>query len=289
MIFTQKPTTTNLATRLSYIPESAQIEICFGGVNPYRLRDGERTTCYGIYIPATEENPSVGIIVDNGTGIRNVVNFMRDRGHKIMIQLQTHIHFDHVMAARHNNFLRDGTIDHNLTPPYDLKEIMRLFSRRLYPVDFELEPVEEWGDSFEKHGMKIEKMYLPHGLDRSTGFKITALGKVIIVATDCELNTDEHRKRFNDWSENADLIIIDMQDNDVFYRPGYGHNCPELIGDLLSVRENSKPMRVALVHRESRSAIENTWDLMQIVGELNQAKKHLVSLFVPDNNDVVKI
>lgn len=255
------PTHPTLTQKLAHIPKNEPlIEICFGGVSPLGPRNG-LTTCYGIYIPATTKNPSVGIIIDNGTGIHNVMNFMTERQPKQMFLLQTHLHLDHIIGTRFNKYLF-GMLENTtcLITEHALAEMSRLVSPPLHPITMKFVGPSNL-PLFERYGVKIVHHELPHGSDISTGFRIEALGQVIVVATDCELNTPVDQRRFAEWSRGAHMIVLDMKyDSKERYHSGHGHNHPGLIHETLShwrdVNDFSAKTHLVLVHRDGPSIPE---------------------------------
>lgn len=228
------------------------ITIHFGGVAPFR-DGGQPTTCYGIYVPETSDNVSIGIIIDNGTGIHNVLRFMKEKKPERTIQLQTHLHLDHLMGLRFNRLLfTPGGITHCLVPEVMLDEMCALVRRPFHPVDMIPAPTEKHEEIFDAYGVKIEPYTLPHPPDYSTGFRITTLGKTFVVATDCELAAEEDQQNFAEWSKNAGLIILDMEYSDHNYKKGFGHNCPSLVIETLKKRASigGKNAVLLLVHRD---------------------------------------
>lgn len=248
-------TQTPLTQRPTHISENQpQIEICFGGVSPFGPRNG-LTTCYGFHVPATKKNPSVGIIIDNGTGIHNVIKFMTKRQPQHIILLQTHLHLDHIIGIRFNKYLFGILANTScLITEYALAEMNRLVSPPLHPIAMRFAGPSNL-PSFQKYDVKITDHELPHGSDVSTGFRIETLGKVIVVATDCELRTTENQEKFAEWSKNAGVIILDMKyGSKETYREGHGHNHPGLIHQTLmhwsAASTPGAKTHLALVHRD---------------------------------------
>lgn len=287
-------TQTTLATNLSYIPANEpQIEICFGGVSPLGPLN-RLTTCYGIYIPANKIDPSVSIIIDNGTGIHNVLKFMDKRKPERMILLQTHLHLDHLVGLRFNKYLFERTSStHCLIHPYLLEYMETLLSFPLHPVDMEL--LESNYDnlaSFERYGVTITFHNLPHGSEKSTGFRIETLGKVIVVATDCELRTTDDQVSFAKWSKNATVIILDMEHtSEETYRIGHGHNHPGLIHKTLGHWSNASNVdaktHLVLVHRDGPSVPHDFIKSVLTPGMQIASHNAVSRVSMPDDGDII--
>ncbi len=280
-----------LHTAIHTLP--GNIDICFGGVSPFGQQNG-LTTCYGIYIPATTTNLSVGIIIDNGTGIHNVMKFMTERQPQRMILLQTHLHLDHIIGVRFNKYLF-GMLENTtcLITEYALAEMNRLVRPPLHPIDMRFVGPSNL-PSFEKYGVKIIDHELPHGSDVSTGFRIEALGKVIVVATDCELKTTEDQVSFAKWSKNADMIILDMKYGiEEKYKEGHGHNHFGLIHQTMRqwgvASTPGAQTYLALVHRDGPSIPH------EFISKVVNSPMHLVHLDavkrvnMPDDGDIISL
>lgn len=279
-----------LHTAIHTLPEN--IDICFGGVSPFGQQNG-LTTCYGIYIPATTTNLSVGIIIDNGTGIHNVMKFMTKRQPQRMILLQTHLHLDHIIGVRFNKYLF-GMLENTtcLITEYALAEMNKLVSQPLHPIDMRFVGSSNL-PSFEKYGVKIVHHELPHGSDVSTGFRIEALGKVIVVATDCELKTTEDQVSFAQWSRDADMIILDMQyDSKERYKEGHGHNHPDLIHQTMRhwgvVSTPDTQTHLALVHREEPS-IPHEFISTVVTSAMHTVYRAVRQVSMPDDGDITSL
>jgi phosphoribosyl 1,2-cyclic phosphodiesterase len=285
-------TQTTLATNLSYIPANEpHIEICFGGVSPLGPLNG-LTTCYGIYIPANKIDPSVGIIIDNGTGIHNVMKFMDKRKPERMVLLQTHLHVDHIIGVLFNKYLF-GMLENTtcLITEYALAEMNRLVSPPLHPIAMRFVGPSNL-PSFQKYGVKITDYELPHGSDVSTGFRIEALGKVIVVATDCELRTPEDQRKFAQWSKDAGMLVLDMKyASEETYRVGHGHNHPGLIHKTLGHWSNASNVdaktHLALVHRDGPSVPHDFIESVLTPGMRIASHNAVSRVSMPDDGDII--
>lgn len=289
MLTLQHPPQTASVMLPTLMDSSKKIEVCFGGVSPLGPRNGF-TTCYGIFIPAANENLSVGIIIDNGTGIHNVMDFMAKRKPQRMILLQTHLHLDHLTGLRFNKYFF-GALENTwcLITEHALAEMKMLVSPPFHPIDMTFINKSNV-PSFEKYGVKIIHNELPHGSDISTGFRIEALGKVIVVATDCELRTTEEQYSFNQWSKDAHMIIIDMKyaDNDS-YKEGHGHNCPKLLIGTMRVRfqipNSIRNSHLVLVHTDNAPTRELAMNLRLMMDQVTTAPE----ITAPKDGDILSL
>lgn len=229
-----------------------KMSLCLGGVSPFNGRNN-LTTCFGIYIPETAENLSIGIIIDNGTGIHKVNHFMDDKKPDRIIQLQTHLHLDHTMGLRFNTRLfTPGGTTHCLIPAAWMEKMVTLVQQPFHPVNMKFGCESEFTNSFDAYGVKIETYNLPHPPEGSLGFKITTEDKVLVVATDCEFSEPAEQEHFTRFTSDADILLLDMEYSDDTYKTGWGHNTPRLITQLLSRRANlgGKPLELIIVHRD---------------------------------------
>ncbi len=241
-------------------PSKPKVEICFGGVRPLGP-ENQFTTSYGIYIPGDTKRKSTGIIVDNGTGIYNVNNFLTDKKPVTTIQLQTHLHKDHTIGLPFNKKLLEGRIDFMLMSDEMFEGLSSQFSRPNWSINPLLQ-FKGIRDSSYIHtgggsnGVQIQYMDLPHGEDGSRGFQIVVMEKVIHIATDCELGTAEDLEKFAMWTKHSDCLVIDMQYNDqeYFNKKGWGHNSVSLVIEMLTRRVKMRYKDIShliLVHREN--------------------------------------
>lgn len=278
--------------KLTHTP--SPIEICFGGISPLSEHNG-LTTSYGIFIPTDNGNPSVGIIIDNGTGIHNVVKFFNGLNPEKMILAQTHRHLDHLMGLRFNTFLcTQGRIDCSLI--YSCEETMNLLVGRqfgFHPVDTALYFGKKCLSELDEYGVQIKSIPLPHGNEYSLGFRITARGKTIMVAPDCELAEQADQQKFAVSSKDADMIIMDCKyDYLKDYTEGWGHNHPGIISSTLLKRSaiGGKPTHLVIVHRKNKLPREERYIKCVLTPTMFMVPRNtLLKMSVPKDGDIMKL
>ena len=219
------------------------LQIKFWGVrgsipsgNPETAGVGGNTTC--VEIRCGDEL----IIIDTGTGIRNLgMALMKEMPIKGTI-LFSHVHWDHIQGfpffspffVPGNEFrIFAGTslpttieevLSQQMTPPcFPVKT--ELFGCKITYHDVKPGEVIE-GDSYK---IKLAPLYHPNGC---YAYRIEHEGKTMVFSTDCEHYEDRPNTNLIELSQDADVLVYDAQYtedeyyglNGQFPRKGWGHS-----------------------------------------------------------------
>lgn len=230
-----------------------KIKIKFWGVrgstpcaNAENMVFGGNTTCLQI---ESEIIPEL-LIVDCGTGFRNLGNQLMEKGTgnkgKIFI---THPHWDHLQGFPFfKPFYDEKSWFRVYLPPQDevgCKDILQgHMSNTFFPVtidmleaDMECETYSPGIINFD--GYSVDYIWAKHTVQTAI-FKFEVAGKTIIFAPDNELPLDQSSEslkfisQFREFVRGADVLIHDAQFNKEQYknREGWGHSCWEKVVDV---------------------------------------------------------
>lgn len=198
------------------------------------IKYGGNTTC----ITITDKNGDM-IIVDSGTGIRNLGKEFKNKGiHKIHI-IFTHQHWDHVMGFPFFTPIYDERNEIIITGcSYTTDDVRAIVSKIMQPPGFPVK-FEEIDAKFnfiamQKEGIKINNiMVYPIELSHPNGglgYKFSEDNKTVVFLTDNELKyTHPGGRSFEEYvafSKGADVLISDADYTDEEYelRRTWGHS-----------------------------------------------------------------
>ena len=211
---------------------------CRGSIaapGPDTLRYGGNTTCVEVI-----SNSGTEIVIDAGSGARNLGKELLKKETKTVYLLLTHAHWDHLLgfpffepaySADFTIYLCGGPKARDSIKDYFYHQMQAPY----FPIEMELlHATFEFG--FENaHGNSIENIQVdsiqlshPNG---GYGFKLTENGKSFVFLTDNELgHPHDSSLRFEDYvnfCKDADLLFHDAQFTDEEYieRKGWGHSC----------------------------------------------------------------
>jgi len=272
-----------------FISESIRpsVNVKFWGVrgstpcpNSENIRYGGNTSCVEIDIPGYDRH----LILDSGTGIRNLGNYLETYGSgSINADLFiTHPHWDHIQGFPFFSpfYKKNNSFRLRLPEQYrgGAKDILAgHLTKTFFPVtlgmfdaDIEYITQDEQPDKFGP----VEVDYLVANHPTKTAmyrFKIS--GYTIIYAPDNELPMDtsplRYVDRFCDFIRDCDLLIHDAQyDLDLLEtREGWGHSAWERV---LELAKESGVKRLYLTHHDPDSSDKN---LKQLSKRLELYKK----------------
>ncbi len=234
--------------------------------NQQTRKYGGNTTC--LYIKA---NSGETIIIDAGTGIRELgPSLLRDRVN-IMHLIFTHYHWDHMQGLPFFApiFQRDSII--NIYGPKKEVTVKKALSYQMAKPYF---PTVSWSDVPSKilyktinnklkiGSIKIRTIVNNHP-NYTLGLKFIENDKSVAFLTDNELFTKDGPtpyKKFITFVKNVDLLIHDAQYSDQVYefKLGWGHSTPSQVMKLV---EDANIKDVLLTHHDpyhSDKFIDNT-------------------------------
>lgn len=204
------------------------------------------------------------LVLDAGTGIRDLGSELLGRGVTYVPLLLTHLHLDHVEGLRFFAPLWDERVTVDIwgppSPVMSLKErIARSFSPPLFPIDlndvparvtFRDAPRQPWAIG----GASLTAALVAHP-GPTVGYRIEADGSVLGYLPDHEPALTGITDRSTDWisgaavAEEVDLLLHDAQYFEEEYesRVGWGHSSVE---DAIAFGRAVRARRLVLFHHE---------------------------------------
>lgn len=219
---------------------------------------GETTRRYGGNTPSVEVRSAAEelVILDAGTGIRNLgLSLPADESPEHHLLL-THMHLDHVEGLGFFRPIFNPRCTITIWGPRpercSLAEHIRGYlSPPLFPLAFADIPAsfefnEVWEDSWELNGLSIRSSPVNHP-GPTVGYRVEEAGRALAFIPDNELGLDAGSGF--ELAAGADVLIHDSQYTDEEYRTrvGWGHASIEHIAGF--VRETD-PGRVLMFHHD---------------------------------------
>lgn len=216
---------------------------CRGSVptpGPETLQSGGNTSCVEVSL----DNGSI-LVLDAGTGIRELGLELSKRGAQRIHLLLTHLHLDHLEGLRFFAPLFDERVTLDIwgprSPVLTLKErIRRSFSPPLFPIDLQELPAQVTFQDIPKVPWRIEGALLTASLvvhpGPTVGFRVEADGSSVAYLPDHEpALAGAFTDRPTDWisggsiAEGVDLLLHDSQyfEDEYDERIGWGHTSVE--------------------------------------------------------------
>jgi phosphoribosyl 1,2-cyclic phosphodiesterase len=216
---------------------------CRGSIptpGPETLHSGGNTSCVEVSL----DNGSI-LVLDAGTGIRELGLELSKRGAQRIHLLLTHLHLDHLEGLRFFSPLFDEGVTLDIwgprSPVLTLKErIRRSFSPPLFPIDLQDLPSQVTFQDIPKVPWRIEGALLTASLvvhpGPTVGFRVEADGSSIAYLPDHEpALAGAFTDRPTDWisggsiAEGVDLLLHDAQyfEDEYDERIGWGHTSVE--------------------------------------------------------------
>ena len=222
------------------------------------------------------------VIIDAGTGIRNLgAELLKEKQVKASI-LFSHVHWDHIQGIPFfrpayvpgNEFKLYGNKNWNTKLEYALEcqmqspnfpvtfdELNEVGAHMEY-IDINTGAVFQVGD---KDSVTIRSIELRHP-DKVFGFRIEYDGKSLVYATDTE-NLPEPDERLVELASGADLLIHDAQyTNDEYYgvdgdsKESWGHSTPEAAA-AAALAANVR--KLVLIHHDPYHADAQVHQILQ--------------------------
>jgi phosphoribosyl 1,2-cyclic phosphodiesterase len=245
---------------------------------------GGNTTCLEFMLPTGE-----AVVLDAGSGIRNLGAALT--GRPVIHLFFSHLHWDHLQGLPFFAPLFDPNTALKLySSRYsgDLKAGLRAQMRRPYfPIDFDevqlrCEFIELETEAATIGSTTITPFPLYHAPDGASGYRVECGGAVIVHASDREHGNQELDGVFEEWVQNADLLVHDAQYTPEQYREqqGWGHSTWE---EAVRVAHKCRVKQLALFHHDPR---HDDSAIARIEGE---AKKHFDQVFAARERMIVKL
>ncbi len=245
---------------------------------------GSHTTSIGIIVGST------GIIVDNGTGVGQVSEWLKAQDVNQVFIFQTHYHLDHIAGLVTNSFLLRKSVVKGIYGPklgqFEIAGVMKqLFAPPYWPVSPSMFRIEHPFISFNP-GETIPimggvKTILLNHAGGSVGYRISTPGGDIVIATDNELSNGDIRETTADFIKESAIAYLDVQYRDVEYqgvqsigpgnttlsRKNWGHSTPSMLQQTYQLM-NDAPRLTLIGHHDPKRPDE---DLFKFEGDITQS------------------
>ncbi|MCF8092168.1 MAG: MBL fold metallo-hydrolase [Desulfotignum sp.] len=206
------------------IPVSGRQYVTYGG----------DTTCIQITAGSGET-----VIIDAGTGIRRLGNFLLEQKINRYYMLLTHCHWDHIMGipffrpllySRNTLIVQDRKFDR-----FSTKDVFnQVMSSPFFPVGLDDLNADIRFDAalntrFHIGSLEIDTIPTSHS-QGSLGYKFTENGKTFVFLTDNELEYAHPQSRgfdgYKQFSQDADILFHDAEytRDEYRHRNGWGHS-----------------------------------------------------------------
>ncbi|MGD8978860.1 MAG: MBL fold metallo-hydrolase [candidate division WOR-3 bacterium] len=238
---------------------------------PETKKHGGNTTC--LYVEAQSGD---NIIIDAGTGIRELGRVLVTQGKKRINLIFSHYHWDHIQGFPYFAPVFQKEIELHIYGPADEVAAEKALSYQMtmpyFPVDLSALPAKIVFHNLKKTldvgSIKIETIVNNHP-NHTRGFKFTEGKKSFAFLTDNEMRAQNGKtlyKEFVDFVRKTDLVIHDAQYTDEVYRMriGWGHSTYHQVAELVQEAGVRKTMVTHHDHFSSDNFIEkNIKDVRQ--------------------------
>lgn len=214
--------------------------------NVENMTFGGNTTCFQIELEKLDKM----LIIDCGTGLRNLGNHITDHGKAIKGDIFiTHPHWDHLQGFPFFKPFYDKDCSFQVyIPPQDgvgCKEILQgHMSNTFFPVTIDMLIADVKCKTFmpgklEMKNYSVDYMWARHTVQTAI-FRFRIGGKVIVIAPDNELPMDDSAESkqfisdFQEFVKGVDILVHDAQYNNQLLkqRAGWGHSSWERLIEL---------------------------------------------------------
>ena len=220
-----------------------------------RLRYGGNTACLEIATP----DPGHALLIDCGSGARNLGDRLLSGGARTIHILFTHFHWDHIQGLPYFAPLFDPRFDLVFCANRPEDEIRRCLRLQMDHPFFPLPLAEvasrtqfrsvRCGEPFELAGLRVEAFPLCHP-QGAAGYRLGEDGAAIVHASDHECGRqpviDEGIRRA---AQGARLLVMDAQYTPEEYagKIGWGHSS---FAHVAQIARDSGVQRLALFHHD---------------------------------------
>ena len=241
---------------------------CRGSVpspGPTTVVCGGNTSCVELLL-----DDGTVLVLDAGTGIRDLGDDLVERGVRRIHLLLTHLHLDHVEGLRFFAPLFDPKVTLDVWGPpstvLSLEDsIARTFSPPLFPIDLGVVPAQVAFHDAPRHPWKLESALVTAALvvhpGPTLGYRIEADGSCIAYLPDHEPALTGIEERSSDWisgaaiAEGVDVLLHDAQyfEDEYEQRIGWGHSS---VSDTIAYAQALRVKRLVLFHHEPHHSDE---------------------------------
>lgn len=235
---------------------------CRGSVpspGPTTVVCGGNTSCVELSL-----DDGTVLVLDAGTGIRDLGDDLVERGvHRIHLLL-THLHLDHVEGLRFFAPLFDPKVTLDVWgPPSTVgsleDSIARTFSPPLFPIDLGVVPAQVAFHDAPRQPWNLESALVTAALvvhpGPTLGYRIEADGSSVAYLPDHEPALTGIEERPSDWisgaaiAEGVDVLLHDAQyfEDEYAERIGWGHSS---VSDTIAYAQALRVGRLVLFHHE---------------------------------------
>jgi phosphoribosyl 1,2-cyclic phosphodiesterase len=237
---------------------------CRGSVptpGPATVRCGGNTSC----VELSRDDETV-LVLDAGTGIRDLGFELMERGKRRIQLLLTHLHLDHLEGLRFFAPMWDERVTLDIwgppSPVVSLQErIARSFSPPLFPIDLREVPAQVTFHDVPRRRWTIEGVTLRARLvmhpGPTVGYRIEADGVSVAYIPDHEPALTGIANRPIEWisgssiADGVDLLLHDAQyfEDEYVERVGWGHSS---VADTAAFARAVGVRSLMLFHHEPR-------------------------------------
>jgi phosphoribosyl 1,2-cyclic phosphodiesterase len=241
---------------------------CRGSVpspGPTTVVCGGNTSCVELSL-----DDGTVLVLDAGTGIRDLGDELVERGVRRIHLLLTHLHLDHVEGLRFFAPLFDPKVTIDVWgPPSTVgsleDSIARTFSPPLFPIDLGVVPAQVAFHDAPRQPWKLESALVTAALvvhpGPTLGYRIEADGSSVAYLPDHEPALTGIEERPSDWisgaaiAEGVDVLLHDAQyfEDEYAERIGWGHSS---VSDTIAYAQALRVGRLVLFHHEPHHSDE---------------------------------
>ena len=210
------------------------------------------------------------LVLDAGTGIRDLGEHLAERGTRRIHLLLTHLHLDHIEGLRFFAPFFDAKVAVDVWGPpstvLSLEEsIARTFSPPLFPIDLHDVPAQVTFHDAPRMPWKVESALVTAALvvhpGPTVGYRIEADGSSVAYIPDHEPALAGIEERSSDWisgaaiAEGVDVLLHDAQyfEDEYEARIGWGHSS---VDDTIAYAQALRVGRLVLFHHEPHHSDE---------------------------------
>jgi ribonuclease BN (tRNA processing enzyme) len=238
-----------------------------------------------VVVATRGDDNRTGIIIDNGTGVVNVVEEFQRYAIGHVLILQTHYHLDHMSGLPQNPYLfkvanwqNVGMYGPKLYRPCN-DAVTGILQTHIHPANIDsrvrIRDLDEFNPKDWIGVTNLTHIKIPHPggcvayrLELCDGNRSIH----IVIATDCELVTQEHTDRLSTFSQGCNLLVLDCQWFDDHYTACHGHNSITIVSGL--IRQTKDLDQIYLTHFDPRYSRYQIGEMTQAVRKATNRSVH---------------